>query len=382
SSEEENSNPRTTSNKCLKKANKNTNSTALPYRHNQNLANNYISTRHINYPRSSNHIDPVLHNLDNITPLNESVNKLQASSLFHNANVEYQSTVTRNFIAPEEQHRNLSRSTTMSLDDISDSQSLTTFSFQQNPYNERISRPDTQFQHASYSPETSRTITNWNSNMNLQNCYNQPKEKISSLNTQLQHTSSSANSYKISTHETDINLHKLSFSDKKSLIDWLCTQPDLIAQVRRLLTTSTYNDKKITPSTDSVSKEFKVLFKKTHEYFDNFRHTFNKDIAALAKDFLVKDCEPSDENIKQFIARKVWRQKLSKYLDASDFSEFKKSSSSLKSLESFVAESLKIHVEYQIAVRNKGKPSYSEDVLAKIKKLNQLTIQVTIASAS
>ncbi|CAG8838150.1 17450_t:CDS:2, partial [Cetraspora pellucida] len=118
--------------------------------------------------------------------------------------------------------------------------------------------------------------------------------------------------------------------------------------------------KKITPSTDSVSKEFKALFKKTREYFDNFRHTFNKDMAALAKDFLVKDY---------------------KYLDASDFSEFKKSSS-LKSLESFVAESLKIHVEYQIAVRNKEKPSYSEDVLAKIKKLDQLTIQVTIPSAS
>ncbi|KAF0450514.1 hypothetical protein F8M41_002166 [Gigaspora margarita] len=119
--------------------------------------------------------------------------------------------------------------------------------------------------------------------------------------------------------------------------------------------------KKVAPSMDSVSREFKMLYKKTREYFDNFRHTFNKDIAALAKNLLVKNCDPTDENIEQFILGKVWRQKFSKYLDASDFSEFKKSSSSLKSLENFVAESLKIHVEYL---------------------LDQLTIHLTILSAS
>ncbi|CAG8684422.1 16006_t:CDS:2, partial [Dentiscutata erythropus] len=57
-------------------------------------------------------------------------------------------------------------------------------------------------------------------------------------------------------------------------------------------------------------------------------------MAALAKDLLVKNC---------------------------DFSEFKKSQSSLKSLENFIAESLKIHVDYQIAVHNKEKLSYSEN---------------------
>lgn len=40
---------------------------------------------------------------------------------------------------------------------------------------------------------------------------------------------------------------------------------------------------------DSVSKEFKKLYKKTREYFDNFRHTFNKEMASLAKDLLVKN---------------------------------------------------------------------------------------------
>ncbi|CAG8800696.1 6192_t:CDS:2 [Cetraspora pellucida] len=112
---------------------------------------------------------------------------------------------------------------------------------------------------------------------------------------------------------------------------------------------------------DFVSREFKILNKKIRKYFDNFQHTFNKDMAALAKDLLVKNC---------------------KYLDASDFSEFKMSPFSLKSLENFVAESLKIHIKYLVAVRNLEKPSYSENVLVKIKTLNQLTFHLTIPSAS
>lgn len=47
--------------------------------------------------------------------------------------------------------------------------------------------------------------------------------------------------------------------------------------------------KKVVPSMDSVSKDFKMLYRKSREYFDNFRHTFNKDMTALAKDFLVKN---------------------------------------------------------------------------------------------
>jgi hypothetical protein len=62
--------------------------------------------------------------------------------------------------------------------------------------------------------------------------------------------------------------------------------------------------------------------------------------------------------------------------------EFKKCSSSLKTLELFVAESLRIHIEYLIAVRNKKNSSYGENVLAKIKKLDHLTLQLFIPSAS
>ena len=45
---------------------------------------------------------------------------------------------------------------------------------------------------------------------------------------------------------------------------------------------------KIVPFMDIISKEFKELYTKTREYFDNFRHTFNKDMASLAKDLIIK----------------------------------------------------------------------------------------------
>ncbi|CAG8615695.1 15242_t:CDS:2 [Dentiscutata heterogama] len=93
--------------------------------------------------------------------------------------------------------------------------------------------------------------------------------------------------------------------------------------------------KKIVLSIDPVTKEFKLLYQKICEYFDNFRCTFNKDMTALAKDLLVKNYDPTDENIEQFIASKI-------------------------------------------AVHNKEKPSYSENVLTKIKKLNQFTLHITI----
>ncbi|CAG8619124.1 17119_t:CDS:2, partial [Funneliformis caledonium] len=168
---------------------------------------------------------------------------------------------------------------------------------------------------------------------------------------------------------------------QKSLVNWLYTWPDLIAQAQSPSIThfSPYKTKAdISESINketltnlvieqckllflhTISKEFKTLYKKTCEYFDNFRHTYNKDIASLAKDLL-------------FIASKVWKQKLNKYLDASDYLEFKKFPSSLKSLETFITESLRIHVKYLMAVQDQKNPSYCEDILAKVKKLDQLT---------
>src|SRR2546423_13644116 len=98
--------------------------------------------------------------------------------------------------------------------------------------------------------------------------------------------------------------------------------------------------------------------------------------------FILLYSDLTDKNIRLFVAGKVWQKILSKYLDASNYSEFKKFPLSLKSLETFIAESLKIHIEYLIAIHNRKKSSYSEDVLAKIKKLDQLTFKLSIPSAS
>ncbi|CAG8765042.1 4279_t:CDS:2, partial [Gigaspora rosea] len=132
-----------------------------------------------------------------------------------------------------------------------------------------------------------------------------------------------------------------------------------------------------------VMKQCKLLFLRTRNPNKKIRKTLIKKVVpsmdSVSKEFKF---DPTYENIEQFIVGKVWRQKLSKFLEASDFSELKRSQSSLKSLENFIAESLKIHVDYQIAINNQEKPSYSEDVLEKIKRLDQLTLHLTIPSAS
>lgn len=47
-----------------------------------------------------------------------------------------------------------------------------------------------------------------------------------------------------------------------------------------------------------------------------------------------------------------------------------------------MAESLKIHVEYLIAIQDRKAKSYNENVLLKIKNLDRLTFQLSIPSSS
>ncbi|CAG8472557.1 9798_t:CDS:2 [Racocetra fulgida] len=91
--------------------------------------------------------------------------------------------------------------------------------------------------------------------------------------------------------------------------------------------------------------------------------------------------DPTDDDVKKFVGDGVWKQKLNRFLDASDYCEFQKSTS-LKSLKTFVIESLKIHIAYLIAIRNQKKPSYHEEVLHKIKLLDRLTAHMTIPAAN
>ncbi|GET02675.1 hypothetical protein GLOIN_2v1571258 [Rhizophagus clarus] len=269
-------------------------------------------------------------------------------------------------------------------------------------------------------------LKNYRSTLQSQNVdiYQPQDDDLESPNTYQSQAELPANSYTSTMNIPKFReiSQKLLFPDEDSLVNWLSTRPDLVTKAQNISSSkieanipSMLMDKetvtnlimeqckllflrirnpskemrenlimKIVPTIDLISKEFKVLYTKTREYFDNFWHTFNRDMASLAKDLLLKTSNnnPTNENIKQFIAGKVWKQKLSKYLDVSNYTEFKRSSSSLKSLEIFVAESLRIHVEFLIAVQNKKKLSYSEDVLSKIKKLDQHTFQLSIPSAS
>ncbi|CAG8846797.1 3834_t:CDS:2, partial [Gigaspora margarita] len=274
---------------------------------------NDYSSNYTNHTRSSYNIDPeLIHNSPSNIPIqsnfinpnltynthssSKNINRLQVSYNDIN-NSEDRSMISRNSVISEQQHRSLSRATTMSLDEVSDL----------------------------YSPTYQDKDSSWQ-----QNSYNYHKENDLKSNLQPQHTP--VNSYNMAntaTQRLDNNSKELNFPDEQSLVNWLCTWPDLIMQVQNL-TASLPNKaeanlleptdkeviinlvmeqckllflrirnpsrkirekliKKIVPSMDPVSKEFKALYRKTREYFDNFRCTFNKDMAALAKDLLVKN---------------------------------------------------------------------------------------------
>ena len=54
----------------------------------------------------------------------------------------------------------------------------------------------------------------------------------------------------------------------------------------------------------------------------------------------------------------------------------------MKALETFVAASLKIHVEYLVAESNGENPDYTSMVLNCIKELDNITIDFTFPAAS
>ncbi|CAG8526351.1 9275_t:CDS:2 [Scutellospora calospora] len=231
-------------------------------------------------------------NFSNTYLSSEGTNRSQASILFHNANTnsnqinnsEHRLMMSRNLIRPEQQHKSSSQLSTILLDDILNSYSS-----------------------AGY------------------NLTNRSQESLYQQNSHIQNSASSL--YK--NNESSI----LELTDKELIINLVMEQCKLLFLHIRNPTKKICEIliKKIVLLMDFISKEFKQLFRKIHEYFDNFWHTFNKDIASLAKDLLVKNCNPTNENIEKFVAEK---------------------------------------------------PSYSKDVLTKIKKLDQLTFQLTIPSAS
>ncbi|CAG8829695.1 34171_t:CDS:2 [Gigaspora margarita] len=196
----------------------------------------------------------------------------------------------------------------------------------------------------------------------------------------------------------------LFFPNETALVEWLRTREDLIYQVQKsydgilellleqckllFLRTRNPNSKvretlveKIASSVDPSCKELTLLKRKTYVYFNGFRYNFNKDMASLANSLLGQTSDPTDEDVKKFVAGDVWQHKFNRFLEVTNYAEFKKSTS-FKSLKIFVIESLKIHIKYLIAIRNHEKPSYQDDVLDKIKLLNRLTTHISIPTAN
>ncbi|CAG8777905.1 8872_t:CDS:2, partial [Funneliformis caledonium] len=89
---------------------------------------------------------------------------------------------------------------------------------------------------------------------------------------------------------------------------------------------------------------------KLRQAFENFRSTYNEDIAKLAN---------------QLIRKKA----------------FKNHQPAMKSLETFVSKSLKIHIGYLIAESEGKNPDYNSMVLNRIKALDSITIDTTFPAA-
>ncbi|CAG8673912.1 6785_t:CDS:2, partial [Dentiscutata heterogama] len=104
------------------------------------------------------------------------------------------------------------------------------------------------------------------------------------LITQVQNLSAASLPYK-----TKVNISEPT--DKDTIINLVMEQCKLLFLCMQNFTKKICETliKKAISSIDSVSKEFKVLVRKTQEYLDNFQQIFNKNMIALAKDLLVKN---------------------------------------------------------------------------------------------
>ncbi|CAG8745016.1 17567_t:CDS:2, partial [Racocetra fulgida] len=122
---------------------------------------------------------------------------------------------------------------------------------------------------------------------------------------------------------------------------------------------------------------------KLRQAFENFRSIYNDDVAKLANHLMrKKGSTPSNRDIEEFIAGTVWEKPLKKHIDVLDYDVFKNQQLGVKALETFVARSLKIHMEYLIA-ESKGEDSdYISMVLNRIKGLDDITINITFPAAS
>ncbi|CAG8586812.1 2406_t:CDS:2, partial [Racocetra fulgida] len=142
--------------------------------------------------------------------------------------------------------------------------------------------------------------------------------------------------------------------------------------------------KSVIPNIVKTHSDWNGISTKLRQAFENFYSTYNDDVAKLATKLLLyrNYSNPSNCDIEEFITGAVWEKPLKKYIDVLDYDIFKNQQSGVKALEAFVARSLKIHVEYLI-VESKGEdPNYTSIVLNRIKKLDNITINIAFLAAS
>ncbi|CAG8813590.1 17583_t:CDS:1, partial [Cetraspora pellucida] len=73
---------------------------------------------------------------------------------------------------------------------------------------------------------------------------------------------------------------------------------------------------------------------------------------------------------------------LKKYIDILDYDIFKNRKLEVKSMKTFIAKSLKIHVEFLKAESRGEDPNYNSMVLNHIKELDYITIDFKFLAAS
>jgi hypothetical protein len=154
----------------------------------------------------------------------------------------------------------------------------------------------------------------------------------------------------------------------------------------------------------NMNSNWNEISTKLRQAFENFRSTYNDDVAKLASQLVRKKRQviifilllntiiiclliilnyrnPSNHDIEEFISGTVWEKPLKKHLDILDYNAFKTHQLGVKALKSFVAISLKVHVEYLVAEAKGENPDYTS-ILNRIKGLDNITIDITFPAAS
>ncbi|CAG8497303.1 18326_t:CDS:2 [Racocetra fulgida] len=144
---------------------------------------------------------------------------------------------------------------------------------------------------------------------------------------------------------------------------------------------NSYSAIHIIPNMVKTHPDWNGISTKLRQAFENFCSTYNDDVAKLVNHLIQKKINLSNHDIEEFIIVAVWEKLLKKHIDILDYDTFKNQQSVVKALETFVARSLKIHVEYLIAESNRKDSNYTSMVLNRIKGLDNITINITFPVA-